>query len=100
MHGNDFDSCCTMLDSEQEALLKIKEGFIKSSDPFSSWTAEKDCCKWRVGCDNRNGHVTILYLHSQDLFNLLQVKTSPSLFDLPYLKFQDLSLNILVLFNI
>ena len=54
------------MDSEQEALLKIKEGFIKSSDPFSSWTAEKDCCKWRgVGCDNTNGHVTVLYLQSR-----------------------------------
>nr|POE87135.1 receptor-like protein 12 [Quercus suber] len=62
------------MDSGQEALLKIKEGFIKSSDPFSSWRAEKDCCKWKgVGCDNTNGHVTILYLRSQDLFNLLQV---------------------------
>ena len=54
------------MDSEQEALLKIKEGFIKSSDPFSSWTAEKDYCKWRgVGCDNTNGHVTVLYLQSR-----------------------------------
>lgn len=88
------------MDSEQEALLKIKEGFIKNSDPFSSWTAEKYCCKWRGdGCDNTSGHVTILYLYSQDPFNLLHGEISP-LLDLPYLKFLDLSLNILVLFNI
>nr|POE65519.1 receptor like protein 30 [Quercus suber] len=55
------------MDSEQDALLKIKEGFKDVSEPFSSWTAEEDCCNWRgVGCDNTTGHVTMLDLHSRD----------------------------------
>ena len=47
------------MNSEQTALLQIKEGFKSASDPFSSWAAEEDCRKWRgVGRDNKNGHLT------------------------------------------
>ncbi|KAK7838857.1 receptor-like protein eix2 [Quercus suber] len=61
------------MDSEQEALLKFKEGFRGASESFSSWTAEEDCCNWRgVGCDNTTGHVTILDLHGRDPYNILQ----------------------------
>jgi EIX receptor 1/2 len=82
------------MDSEQQALLKLKEGFKSASDHFSSWTAKEDCCKWRgVGCDNATGHVTILDLHSQDPFNILQGEISHSLLDLPYLRYLDLSHN-------
>nr|XP_023884361.1 receptor-like protein EIX2 [Quercus suber] len=83
------------MDSEQEALLKFKEGFRGASESFSSWTAEEDCCNWRgVGCDNTTGHVTILDLHGRDPYNILQAhEVSPSLLDLPYLSYLDLSLN-------
>ena len=83
------------MDREQEALLKFKEGFKSASESFSSWTAEEDCCNWRgVGCDNATGHVTILDLHGRDPYNILQAHlVSPSLFDLPYLRYLDLSLN-------
>uniref|UniRef100_A0A2N9IH83 Leucine-rich repeat-containing N-terminal plant-type domain-containing protein n=1 Tax=Fagus sylvatica TaxID=28930 RepID=A0A2N9IH83_FAGSY len=54
---------------------------------------KEDCCKWRgVGCDNATGHVTILDLHSQGPFNILQGEKSP-LLDLPYLRYLDLSHN-------
>ena len=82
------------MDSEQEALLKIKEGFKDVSEPFSSWTAEEDCCNWRgVGCDNTTGHVTMLDLHSRDPSSKLIGEVSPSLLDLPYLSHLDLSHN-------
>ncbi|KAL4615925.1 hypothetical protein ACB092_07G162100 [Castanea dentata] len=83
------------MDSEQEALLKFKEGFKSASESFSSWTAGEDCCNWRgVGCDNATGHVTILDLHGRDPYNTLQAhEVSPSLLDLPYLSYLDLSLN-------
>ncbi|XP_030941958.1 receptor-like protein EIX1 [Quercus lobata] len=82
------------MDSEQEALLKIKEGFKDVSEPFSSWTAEEDCCNWRgVGCDNTTGHVTMLDLHSRDPSSKLLGEVSPSLLDLPYLRSLNLSLN-------
>ena len=82
------------MDSEQEALLKIKEGFKDVSEPFSSWTAEEDCCNWRgVGCDNTTGHVTMLDLHSRDPSSKLIGKVSHSLLDLPYLSHLDLSHN-------
>ncbi|XP_023888942.1 receptor-like protein EIX1 [Quercus suber] len=82
------------MDSEQDALLKIKEGFKDVSEPFSSWTAEEDCCNWRgVGCDNTTGHVTMLDLHSRDPTSKLPGEVSPSLLDLPYLRSLDLSLN-------
>ncbi|KAF3961764.1 hypothetical protein CMV_013647 [Castanea mollissima] len=83
------------MDSEQEALLKIKEGFKNASESFSSWTGEEFCCNWRgVGCDNATGHVTSLDLHGRDPYNTLQAyEVSPSLLDLPYLSYLDLSLN-------
>ncbi|KAM4089201.1 hypothetical protein ACB094_07G131700 [Castanea mollissima] len=82
------------MDSEREALLKIKEGFKDVSEPFSSWTAEEDCCNWRgVGCDNTTGHVTMLDLHSRDPSSKLLGEVSPSLLDLPYFRSLDLSLN-------
>ncbi|KAL4597012.1 hypothetical protein ACB092_12G205100 [Castanea dentata] len=71
------------MDSEQEALLKIKEGFIKSSDSFSSWTAEKDCCKWRDECDNTNGHPQYIgplqYIEYLNLSNVNFLGTIPIL---------------------
>ena len=82
------------MDSEQEALLKFKEGFKSASESFSSWTVEEDCCNWRgVGCDNTTGHVIKLHLHSRDPSSKLIGEVSPSLLDLPYLRYLDLSLN-------
>uniref|UniRef100_A0A2N9I8F2 Leucine-rich repeat-containing N-terminal plant-type domain-containing protein n=1 Tax=Fagus sylvatica TaxID=28930 RepID=A0A2N9I8F2_FAGSY len=83
------------MDSEQQALLlKLKEGFKSASDSLSSWTAKEDCCKWRgVGCDNATGHVTILDLHSQDPFNILQGTVSNNLGNLSHLESLDLTGN-------
>ncbi|KAJ7968077.1 Leucine-rich receptor-like kinase family protein [Quillaja saponaria] len=82
------------IESEQAALLKFEGGFISPSNHFVSWTAEDDCCKWRgVGCDNLTGHVISLDLHSSNTYDNLHGELSPSLLDLPYLSYLDLSLN-------
>ncbi|KAJ9158876.1 hypothetical protein P3X46_024420 [Hevea brasiliensis] len=81
-------------ESEQKALLMLKDGFHTSLDRFSSWVPEEDCCKWKgVGCNNETGHVIALDLHSPDPLELLQGELRDSLVHLPYLSHLDLSHN-------
>ena len=78
------------MDSEQEALLKIKEGFIKEFRPLLFMDGRKRLLQmerswmWqhRWSCDR-----TLSPVKSQDPFNRLQGEISPCLLDLPYLKF-------------
>ncbi|XP_059648158.1 receptor-like protein EIX2 [Cornus florida] len=85
------------MESEQEALLRFKEGLVDRSDRLSSWVVEEeaDCCKWRgVECNHTTGHVMALDLHSQTPNESLQGElTYSALLDLPYLTYLDLSLN-------
>ncbi|KAK8633943.1 hypothetical protein V6N13_014774 [Hibiscus sabdariffa] len=62
-------SCCDAnsnvlcIESEREALLKLKNDLIDHSNRISSWVETGDCCKWiGVFCDNVTGHVTQLHL--------------------------------------
>ncbi|KAF2319763.1 hypothetical protein GH714_018611 [Hevea brasiliensis] len=81
-------------ESEQKALLTLKDGFHSPLDRFSSWVAEEDCCKWKgVGCNNETGHVISLDLHSPDSSEVLQGELRDSLVHLPYLSHLDLSYN-------
>ncbi|XP_057990176.1 receptor-like protein EIX2 [Hevea brasiliensis] len=60
-------------ESEQKALLMLKDGFHTSLYRFSSWVPEQDCCKWKgVGCNKETGNVISLDLHSPDPSELLQ----------------------------
>ncbi|OMO87298.1 hypothetical protein COLO4_20700 [Corchorus olitorius] len=98
---------------EREALVHFKAGLKDHSRRLSSWFGT-DCCSWAgVGCSKKTGHVTKLdlrnpyYPYSNDqLYHLqnssgaaafelasLGGKINPSLLDLKYLSYLDLSLN-------
>ncbi|KAF8020925.1 hypothetical protein BT93_G1360 [Corymbia citriodora subsp. variegata] len=87
--------------AEREALLKFKHGL---SDPWrrlSLWIGE-DCCKWEgIRCDEKTGHVLKLDLHNPCIKDIDMLEPSnkcrlggnivPSLTELKYLKYLDLS---------
>ncbi|KAK8633940.1 hypothetical protein V6N13_014771 [Hibiscus sabdariffa] len=55
------DAFC--IESEREALLKLKKDLIDPSNRLSSWVERGDCCEWNgVFCNNLTGHVTQLHL--------------------------------------
>lgn len=82
------------LDSERNALLRFKQGFVDPSNSLSSWVVQSDCCKWKgVGCSSKTRHVTRLDLRSQSSTENLQGILGNSLLDLPYLNHLDLSIN-------
>uniref|UniRef100_A0A2N9H6Y0 Leucine-rich repeat-containing N-terminal plant-type domain-containing protein n=1 Tax=Fagus sylvatica TaxID=28930 RepID=A0A2N9H6Y0_FAGSY len=106
--GNATVGCIEM---EREALLKFKEGLKDPSRRLSSWVGE-DCCKWLgVGCNNRTGNVRKLdlktplpfffdplhgdfgYYTSTVSCKPLVGVLSPSLLELNYLNYLDLSNN-------
>ncbi|CAL9174678.1 unnamed protein product [Musa hybrid cultivar] len=97
------------MESERRALLAIKSDMYDPDNWFSSWTG-KDCCGWRgVACDHTTGHVTKLdlrypytytYTYTYDLWDVFYdvetigaSKVNPSLQELKYLKYLDLSMN-------
>ena len=99
--GNTPVGCIEM---ERQALLKFKEGLKDPSNGLSSWVGQ-DCCTWLgVGCNNQTGHDIKLDLKRQFVCNQLAGsefrkkltlggELSPSLLDLKYLNYLDLSNN-------
>ncbi|GLT82361.1 hypothetical protein SLE2022_007450 [Rubroshorea leprosula] len=81
------------IERERQALLMFKQSLVDEQDVLSTWGSEegrKDCCSWTgVKCSNRTGHVIWLDLHDKSLNGTL----SPSLFELQYLTYLNLSLN-------
>ncbi|XP_040367308.1 receptor-like protein EIX2 [Rosa chinensis] len=79
------------LESERHALLQFKQGLVDDSNALASWKSEeKDCCKWRgIECNNQTGHVTSLDFYSVEV--PLSGEISPSLLELRYLNYLDLS---------
>ena len=81
------------LDGERQALLKLKRGFLDAYGNLSSWRSgdeNKNCCNWKgVHCSNQTGHVLELRLG----FSYLGGMINPSLLELPYLTYLDLSYN-------
>ncbi|XP_028801356.1 receptor-like protein EIX2 [Neltuma alba] len=52
-------------ETDKEALLKLKHGFVDESGMLSTWKSEADCCEWSgVSCSNLTGHVIELGLSS------------------------------------
>ncbi|KAK3421320.1 hypothetical protein EUGRSUZ_G01972 [Eucalyptus grandis] len=91
--------------AEREALLKFKHGLTDPSRRLSSWTGE-ECCKWEgVECNKKTGHVLKLDLHNPCIEEIdikvfvpsnkcmLGGNIVPSLTELKYLKYLDLSVN-------
>ncbi|XP_039173752.1 receptor-like protein EIX2 [Eucalyptus grandis] len=90
---------------EREALLKFKHGLTDPSRRLSSWIGE-ECCKWEgVECNKKTGHVLKLDLHNPCIEEIdingfvpsdkckLGGNIVPSLTELKYLKYLDLSVN-------
>ncbi|CAL1357831.1 unnamed protein product [Linum trigynum] len=81
---------------EREALLKFKADLEDPSSWLTSWVGQEDCCTWsHVVCDNYTGHVTELHLGLPQPSNwsnsVLSGKLNPSLLELKYLGYLDLS---------
>ncbi|VVA11216.1 Hypothetical predicted protein [Prunus dulcis] len=87
------------LETQKNALLQFKQGLVDNSNVLGSWESKKDCCQWRgITCSNQTGHVTMLdlYYNSSDISNLetpLSGVIAPSLLELQYLNYLDLSFN-------
>ena len=97
------------IDSERHALLTFKQDLIDPSNRLSSWTFDRDCCRWvGVVCHNLTAHVQQLHLRSfppnWDVFttqeqidayerSMFGGKLNPSLLDLKHLNYFDLSFN-------
>nr|XP_043633233.1 receptor-like protein EIX1 [Erigeron canadensis] len=93
----------TCIQGERQSLLVFRRGLADESNRLSTWTGS-ECCEWQgVGCDRKNGHVVKLDLRSPSSFmdyyissstsTSLKGKVSPSLLDLKYLRYLDLSMN-------
>ncbi|XP_062080029.1 receptor-like protein EIX1 [Humulus lupulus] len=84
------------IETERQALLSLKQGFIDDGNRLSSCTSTKrDCCAWKgIRCDNLTHHIISLDLHSNSSVPmLLGGEIGPSLAELQYLKYLDLSYN-------
>ncbi|XVF57816.1 hypothetical protein PTKIN_Ptkin07bG0012800 [Pterospermum kingtungense] len=91
-------SCIPM---ERKALLNFKEGLTDPSGRLSSWR-DRDCCSWAGVRCSELGHVTKLelsnpYSSNPDVVDAtayaLGGELHPSLLDLKYLNYLDLSMN-------
>nr|GMD34047.1 receptor-like protein 12 isoform X1 [Ipomoea batatas] len=98
------------MENERQALLSFKHGISDRNNLLSSWTSEDDdCCKWKgIRCDNTTAHVVALLLGPQVMSSngtscsphmycqispSLQGEIGPSLLDLSFLNYLDLSCN-------
>ncbi|KAF8020209.1 hypothetical protein BT93_G0800 [Corymbia citriodora subsp. variegata] len=95
----------TCIGAEREALLKFKHGLTDPWRRLKSWMGQ-ECCEWEgVECNKKTGHVLKLDLHNP-FIELDQIgglipsdkcklggNIVPSLIELEYLKYLDLSGN-------
>ncbi|XP_057426906.1 receptor-like protein EIX2 [Lotus japonicus] len=94
---------------ERQALLEFKASFqsYPSFSRLSSWKETTNCCEWEgIGCDNITGHVVKLdlrnpcflsppycYFELQEEHRVYAPNVNPSLLQLEYLAYLDLSGN-------
>ncbi|XP_054817789.1 receptor-like protein EIX2 [Prosopis cineraria] len=61
------DMIKSCVETDKQALLKLKAGFIDDWGILSSWKHEVDCCQWHgISCNNLTGHVTKLDVPRND----------------------------------
>nr|XP_027099693.1 receptor-like protein EIX1 [Coffea arabica] len=101
-HSSNF----TCIDSERQALLRLRDSLTDESNRLSSWIGE-DCCSWDgISCHKITGHVVALDLRNTvqpalQIFDPSYHSTSclagqylsPSLVNLTNIRYLDLSLN-------
>ncbi|KAH1243280.1 Receptor-like protein EIX2 [Glycine max] len=81
------------VETDNQALLKLKHGFVDGSHILSSWSGE-DCCKWKgISCNNLTGRVNRLDLQFSDYSAQLEGKIDSSICELQHLTFLDVSFN-------
>ncbi|XP_054824868.1 receptor-like protein EIX2 [Prosopis cineraria] len=86
-YPNNAKSC---MESDKEALLKLKDGFIDDSGTLSPWEHEVDCCKWSgISCNHSTGYVIMFDLHNY----YLKGDIDSSLCDLRHLVLLNLDFN-------
>ena len=85
------------IETEQLALVQFKQGLVDDSDALASWESKEDCCEWRgIACDNQTGHVIKLDFYTifpENNGTSLTGQVGPSLHELPYLNYLDLTSN-------
>ncbi|KAI9117762.1 hypothetical protein K1719_011177 [Acacia pycnantha] len=85
--NSDIKSC---VETDKQAILKLKVDFTDDFGILSSWKHEADCCEWKgISC---NRHVTKLHVPYNGLGHL-EGKIDSSLCDLQYLTHLNLAFN-------
>ncbi|KAK2457971.1 receptor protein EIX2 [Trifolium repens] len=80
-------------ESERCALLKFKQSLQDEYGMLSTWKDDPnaDCCKWKgVQCNHQTGYVQILDIPGSKI-RYLSGQINPSITELQYLKYLDLS---------
>ena len=86
-------------EKEKHALLRFKQALSDPANRLSSWSMDEDCCRWEaVRCNNVTGRVVELqlsdpYVDSDNTNFTLGGEISPTLLELEFLSYLDLSLN-------
>ncbi|GMP29638.1 hypothetical protein CsSME_00004648 [Camellia sinensis var. sinensis] len=89
------------IEIEKKALLNFKQGLTDPTGRLSSWVGE-NCCMWQgVSCNNKTGNVIKLKLRNSfpNSFGIngtgqsIGGEINPSILDLKYLSYLDLSMN-------
>ncbi|KAK4278586.1 hypothetical protein QN277_016415 [Acacia crassicarpa] len=89
--GNSNLKSC--VETDKQALLKLKVEFTDDFGILSSWKHEVDCCEWNgISCNRLTGHVTKIQVsHNDSIY--LEGKIDSSLCDLQHLTHLNLSFN-------